>query len=236
MIILIKNRVDNMNSEKLKIILDKTKSILIGIGTILLYFFVALIGNMIFGKYYKSSNLVIATLSQLGTYALILLILVIIYHKKLIIDAKNFKKEYFEVAIKNWILGLGIMIISNIIITTFTNDISVNEAANRELLMTYPISNIISMVIIGPFIEEITFRLSFKKAFTKWYTFALVTSILFGLMHIADFKLLEFFFIIPYGALGFFFAKAMYETDNVFTSFIAHMIHNAICVVIILLF
>ena len=128
------------------------------------------------------------------------------------------------------------MIISNIIITTFTNDISVNEAANRELLMTYPISNIISMVIIGPFIEEITFRLSFKNAFYKWYTFAIVTSILFGLVHIAEFKLLEFLFIIPYGALGFFFAKAMYETDNVFTSYIAHMIHNAICVVIILLF
>ena len=89
------------------------------------------------------------------------------------------------------------------------------------------------MILIGPLIEEITFRASFKNAFNKWYTFATFTAILFGLAHIAKFELLEFLYVIPYGALGFFFAKAMYETDNIFSSYLIHFLHNLMCVVLI---
>jgi len=215
--------------------MEKTKEFFKGLGTIFLYIILTIIGGSLFGKYYYSNNILIATTAQLGTYLLILLGLVIVYHKKLIEDFKNFKKEYTHIAIKNWLIGLGIMMISNIIITMFTKDIAANESANRELLTKYAISNIISMIIIGPLLEELTFRASFKKAFTKWYTFATITAIIFGFFHIAEFNLLEFLFIIPYGALGFFFAKAFFETNNIYTSYIAHMIHNAVCVFMILL-
>ena len=43
-------------------------------------------------------------------------------------------------------------------------------------------------------------------------------------------SLIEILYIIPYGALGFFFAKAFYETDNIFSSISVHMIHNTIAV------
>jgi len=212
---------------------EKGLEFLKGIGTILLYILVAAICNNFIGKYYHSSNKLIGTLSQLALYVILLIVMVIIYRKRLINDAKNFKKEYVSVAFRNWIIGLGVMIISNLIITTFVKNIATNEALNRELLLDYPISNIISMVFLAPLIEEITFRASFKKAFDKWYTFALVTAFIFGFMHIAKFTLLEFLFIIPYGALGFFFAKAFYETDNIYTSYLMHMIHNALCVALI---
>jgi len=128
------------------------------------------------------------------------------------------------------------MMICNILIQSITGDIAANESANRELLTNFPISNIITMVFIGPLIEEITFRASFKKAFTKWYTFSLVTAIIFASFHLlAGSSLSEILYIIPYGALGFFFAKAFYETDNIYTSFIAHMVHNGICVCLIML-
>jgi len=231
---------DELESTKNEVLEEKKESPLLeffkGIGTILLYILFAIIGGILFGKYYDSPNMMVATLSQLGTYLIMLIGLGIIYHKRLIKDAKNFKKEYVNVALKNWIMGLGIMMISNIIISMFVHNIAANESANRELLNSYPISNILTMILIGPMIEEITFRASFKKAFKKWYTFALTTGLIFGLAHIAEFNLLEFLFIIPYGALGFFFAKAFYETDNIYTSFIAHMIHNAICVMMIILF
>ncbi len=216
----------------------KTKIIefLKGIGTIALYFLLTIIGTLLLSDFYKSPNKVIATLAQLGTYTIMLLGLAFVYRKRLIADFKKFKKENINIALRNWIMGLGIMMISNLIITFFVRDIAANESANRELLFAYPISNIISMVLIGPMIEEITFRASFQKAFNKWYTFALTTGIIFGLAHIAKFELLEFLFIIPYGALGFFFAKALYETDNIYTSFIAHMTHNLLCVLLILLF
>lgn len=207
-----------------------------GLGTIGIYFALAIVGNIIFGSLYDSSNKFIAGASEIGTYIIILLGICFIYRKKLMEDFKSFKKSYVDVALKNWLLGLVVMVCANLIITFIVGNIPANEATNRELLNHLPITNTIIMVIIGPLLEEITFRLSFKKAFSKWYTFALITGLMFGLAHIADFKLLEFLFIIPYGALGFFFAKALYETDNVYTSYLAHMIHNALCILLILLF
>ena len=207
-----------------------------GIGTIILYLVLSILGALLFGNFYQSENKLVAGLSQLGTYTLMLIVIGLIYHKRLINDFKNFKKENINIALKNWLIGLGVMMITNIIITMFVHDIATNESLNRELLMKYPLSNIITMIFIGPLLEEITFRASFKEAFSKWYTFAITTGLLFGLAHIAKWELLEFLFVIPYGALGFFFAKAFYETDNIYTSFIAHMIHNAlaICLIFIL--
>jgi len=37
---------------------------------------------------------------------------------------------------------------------------------------------------------------------------------------------MEILFIIPYGSLGFFFAKAYYDTNNIYTSYLAHFFHN----------
>lgn len=207
-----------------------------GIGTIFLYFILAAIGSIIFGNYYKSPNKLVAGLSQLGTYLIMLFGLCFIYRQRLINDFKNFKKENINIAFKNWLCGLGIMIISNLIISFIVKDIAANESANRELLNNLPITNMIIMVIIAPLIEEITFRASFKNAFSKWSTFAIVTGLLFGLAHIAEYNLLELLFIIPYGALGFFFAKAMYETDNIYTSYLAHFIHNGLCILLIMLY
>lgn len=207
-----------------------------GIGTIILFILLSFIGNILLGDFYTNNNIIISTLSQLGTYIIILLGLILIYHKRLLEDLKTFKKEYIKIALKYWLIGLGIMMICNILIQSITGDIAANESANRELLTNFPISNIITMVFIGPLIEEITFRASFKKAFTKWYTFSLVTAIIFASFHLlAGSSLSEILYIIPYGALGFFFAKAFYETDNIYTSFIAHMIHNGICVCLIML-
>lgn len=207
-----------------------------GIGTIILFILLSFIGNILLGDFYISDNIIISTLSQLGTYIIILLGLILLYHKRLIEDLKTFKKEYIKTALKYWLIGLGIMMICNILIQSITGDIAANESANRELLTNFPISNIITMVFIGPLIEEITFRASFKKAFTKWYTFSLVTAIIFASFHLlAGSSLSEILYIIPYGALGFFFAKAFYETDNIYTSFIAHMVHNGICVCLIML-
>ncbi len=212
---------------------EKFIAFLKGFGTILLYILTASIGSLLFGDFYESSNKIIATFAQLGTYTLLLLVLTITYHKRLINDFKNYKKDYFNKALKDWLCGLALMIISNFIISDIVGNIPTNEALNRSLLLKYPISNIISMVFIGPIIEEITFRASFKNAFNKWYTFSLFTAIIFGLAHIAKFNLLEFLYVIPYGALGFFFAKAFYETDNIYSSFLIHMLHNAMCIIII---
>ncbi len=206
-----------------------------GIATIFLYFFLAALGTSLFYDYYDSPNIIISSLARLAPNLLILLVLGIIYHQRLINDFKNFHKEYLKTALKYWLIGLGLMIISNLIITSFLHDISANENINRELLSIYPISSVLSMAIIGPIIEEITFRASFKDAFSSSLSFCLTTALLFGLVHIAKLDLLEFLFVIPYGALGFFFAKAFYQTDNIYTSIFMHMLHNSLSIILIIL-
>lgn len=234
------NTENNTNLEN-KYETNKIIEFLKGIGTIFLYFILVAIGNSLFSDFYESSNKLIASLSQLGTYLIMLLGLSLIYHKRIIEDFKKFQKDNVNIAIKNWLCGLGVMIISNIFISFIVGNIAANESANRELLNNFPLINMIIMIVIGPFIEEITFRLSFKEAFSKWYTFALTTGLFFGFVHILasitpGFNPLELLYIIPYGALGFFFAKAMFETDNIYTSYIAHFIHNSLCILLIMLF
>ena len=222
-----------MNNIEIKVL-----EFLKGLGTILLYFVISLIVSYTLQDYYYHDNIVIATLTQILVYAILLFVLGFVYRKRLIHDFKNFKKEYIYVALKNWIIGLGIMFICNIIVSSFAGGIATNEEANRNLIALYPVSSSITMIFFGPLVEEITFRASFKKAFKKWYTFAIVTSLLFGAAHIQSFLVtkdfIELLYLLPYSALGFFFAKAFFETDNIYTSFLAHMIHNAICVILLL--
>lgn len=217
----------------------KVLEFLKGIGTIVLYFVISNVMAYFFSDYMYHDNALIATVSQIAFYLVLLLILGLIYHRRLIHDFKNFKKEYIKVAIKNWIIGLGIMYIANILISSFGSTVSVNEEANRTLISLYPISSVIDMVILAPLIEELTFRAGFKKAFSKWYTFAFVTALLFGLAHVQVVFVtkdwMELLYLIPYSTLGFFFAKAFYETDNIFTSYFAHFLHNLVCVVILIL-
>ena len=217
----------------------KTLEFFKGLGTILVYFVVTLICSYLFQDYYYHNNFVVATIFQILVYLILFLVLALIYHKRLIHDLKEFKKEYVFIAFKNWMIGLGAMFIANIVISSFGGGLATNEEANRNLLAMYPISSFISMVFLGPIIEEITFRASFKKAFSKWYTFAIVTSLLFGAAHIQTFfvtyDFIELLYLIPYSALGFFFAKAFYETDNIYTSYLAHLFHNGMCVILLLL-
>ena len=206
-----------------------------GTGTIIIYLLTATLCGIIFGKYYYHQNQIISTIFQLLLYLILLLVLGLIYHKRLINDFKNFKKEYVNVALKNWLIGYGVMIILNIIASFFVKDTATNEAINRNLIANYPLSSFISMVILAPLIEEITFRASFKNAFSKWYTFAITTGLIFGFAHVASLNWQELLFLLPYSSLGFFFAKAFYETDNIYTSYLAHVFHNGLCVILLLL-
>ena len=163
-----------MNNIEIKVL-----EFLKGLGTILLYFVISLIVSYTLQDYYYHDNIVIATLTQILVYAILLFVLGFVYRKRLTHDFKNFKKEYIYVALKNWIIGLGIMFICNITVSSFAGGIATNEEANRNLLALYPVSSSITMIFFGPLVEEITFRASFKKAFKKWYTFAIVTSPIF---------------------------------------------------------
>lgn len=220
--------------------IDKLSNFLKEIGKSILILFLYLALSIFLSSLFKnlvnSKNFWIANFSALAVEVIMLTIFIIIYHKRLFNDFKKFKKDYkkiLDTSIKNWLLGLVIMLVSNIVISMIVGNIANNEEMNRSLLMSTPIYAITAMVIIAPITEEIIFRLSSRKAFTKKLPYLIYSGLFFGVMHLlSSTSLIEILYIIPYGALGFFFAKAFYETDNIWSSISVHMIHNAIAVTV----
>lgn len=187
-----------------------------------------------------------ADIRLLLTQVILFVIILIIYRKDMIKDAKNFKKDYrgkLKIAFKYWLVGLSLMIIFNFIINIilFSGSMATNEEINRSYLTQYPIYAIGSLIFLGPIIEEMVFRLGFKNAFKSKKTFLIFTTIMFALVHLlASIENLngnyeQLLYILPYGALGYGFAKAYLESDNIWSSIIVHQIQNLLSITIILL-
>ena len=189
------------------------------------------------------------TIINLAIYIINIIIIFIIYRKSIKEEwqkyLKNFK-TYFKIALKNWGKGFLLMILFNIIIINILGSLASNETQNREILNQLPVFSFIAMVFLGPILEEFTFRKGFKNVFKNEKTFLIVTALLFGAAHIIgnlDYSSLtnfinsskELLYILSYGTLGYYFGKAYYETDCIFTSITAHMLHNGLSVAIILL-
>ena len=214
------------------------KSILTGIGVILLYF----IGSSIyinvlnlFGVDYNKLSITVKGI-YLGFYELILtLIIVYIYKKDFIPNLKDFIKnntKYFKEYIKYWFMMLGLMMIANILITNFTTSLtSNNQQTIMDNLKIAPIYTFVVTVFIAPVLEELVFRLSFRKIFYKNnILFIIISGLVFGSLHVlGSFNApIDLLFIIPYSIPGFIFAYIYCKSKNICVSMSIHFIHNGI--------
>lgn len=226
-----------------------SKGLLFSIGLFLLYYLICPnLFAIILKKGLLSDNFWVYNIAYLGIYLFTFLILLTIVHQDIFNQFKEFLKEpkkFLNKGFSYWAYGLIVMFISNLIVASLVGNIAVNEQTTREVLMSSPLYAIPTIIFFGPFLEELVFRYGFRKAFHKKIPYALFSAIIFGGLHVMtaidEFTLTnllshisEFLFIIPYGSLGFFFAKAYYETNNIFSSVIPHMLHNTISVALIL--
>lgn len=214
------------------------KAFLKSLGIIFLYIVLSSVEYLIFNKI-KTDSALINNFIQIGLSLVTVLIIALFMEKKLKgqwqIFKKNFK-EYIPKSLKYWGCGFAIMFVANIIINVIImKGIAPNEEANREIINLYPLYSIISVCIIAPIIEELIFRLNFKNVIKKNIAFIIFTGILFGAMHIvSSTSLIELIYIIPYSILGITFSKIYADTDNIFSSILAHALHNTITIIIIL--
>lgn len=148
-------------------------------------------------------------------------------------DFKNNKKEYVSLAIKYYICGLLLMVITTNILSLFTNGaLPLNEEANRELIKIMPLYMIISTTIVAPISEELAFRGSFKDVFNNKIAYSIFTAFIFGFFHVVFMG--DYINIIPYAAFGFFLGFTYYETDNILVTMSIHSFHNLFCLLVIL--
>lgn len=182
-------------------------------------------------------SVVLSTFSSI----IIFFIFFIIYRKDLKNDIKNFwknKEEYMDTGIRYWIIGLIIMFATNYILNIVLKAGGANnEKTVQTMIKAFPLLMFIDAGILAPFNEEIVFRKTLKDIFKNKWLFIILSFLLFGGAHVigSSKTLIDYLFIIPYGALGASFAYAYYKTDNIFTSISLHMIHNTILILLSIL-
>ena len=210
------------------------KDMIIGFGVLFLY----LIGSSysydfikLFGINYNDLNFVTKQIYLI----LYEVIIIYIYRKNFIPDFKDFIKNnvtYFKKYIKYWFLMLGLMIISNLIVTMFTTtEISQNQETIVNLLGEAPIYTFILTVFTAPILEELVFRLSFRKMFAHTnLLFIFFSGLFFGSMHVISSyeSIVDLLFIIPYSIPGFIFAYIYTKSKNICVPMSLHFIHNGI--------
>ena len=215
--------------------MEKIKTIGKAVLVFVLYLLLSVYLKVTFNICFNSSNVIISNASSILSDVFLLLIISLFFLPTIIEDFKKINKDALSLAYKNWIKGLIIMYVSNILIILLTKDIATNESYNRDILFESPLYAISVMVFVAPLIEELIFRLSIKNLFKNKWIYAITSGFIFGLMHLTTASSpLELLFIIPYGALGFFFAKSVYETDNIWSSMITHMTHNGAIIALLL--
>lgn len=212
-----------------------TTELIKGILIIFSYFLVGSIISIPFSFLINENKLSLKA-ANLLLYLFLTIFFICIYHKDLIKDFKEFKKNYksiLKVTLNFWIKGLFIMIASSFIISMFKISENTNQEANIELLKQMPIVEIICATIFAPITEELVFRRGLKNFTTNKHLFALTSGLIFAFVHITSSldslsSLIMLVYLIPYSSLGIAFGYAYKETNNIYGIICAHSIHNAI--------
>lgn len=167
--------------------------------------------------------------------------LAIIYKKDLKIYLEDFKKNgisHMKVGFNYWLVGLSVMIVSNIIIGLFSPlSLPENEQAVRHALDQNAIYRAISAVLIAPVIEETLFKKTLFDMINNKKFFVIISGIIFGAFHIIGSaeSLYSWLYIIPYASLGIAFSYTFVKTNNILTPIIMHSFHNLIAILRIFL-
>lgn len=220
------------------------KGLLIEIGIFILFYFSSyiqlipiLLFNMDIASISGAQNVMLSAFSNI----VLLLILLLIFRKDIKKEWKIFKDNFLEnidIGIKYWLIGLGIMMISNIFINVFLQlGQAANEQAVQSMITSLPWLMLINAGFIAPCTEEIVFRKGFKKAFPNKYAFIILSALVFGSLHVITSMTspIELLYIIPYGALGAAFAYMYQKTNTIFTSISMHMFHNTALILLSIL-
>lgn len=220
---------------------------LIGIGAFITYFILGELEGLPFYLLNIDTNNIPTWLKVIYMIAyeiVFMAIIAFIFKDKLKNDFKDIKKnhkDYYSKCFKYWLIGIMIMMISNLIITVINSGgIANNEQAIRDMMSISPIYIFFSAVLFAPLVEELVFRQAFKYIFSSKVLFVFMSALVFGGLHVISSmeSFLDLLYIIPYGAPGAVFAYMLVKTDNIFVPMSFHFMHNGILVAlqILLLF
>lgn len=147
----------------------------------------------------------------------------------------DLKKDWLNLIIM-FIICTTLTLVTSTIIYKYLKVLPTNETLTREAIFSSPFFMLTSVCILGPIIEEMIFRLPFKKVTKARFIVYLLYSIMFALMHVVtSTTLIELLYFIPYLLLSLNFGYGLYKTNNIFVSIIIHSLYNLINIMLILI-
>lgn len=164
------------------------------------------------------------------TYFTSSLIFLFIYKDKLKNDLKNIRTDLNTKNIIIIVLFLVLSFMSNIILVNLLKQEASNQEIAVSMLTSFPLLGILSICLFGPFVEEIIYRLPYKK---NWLSI-IISTIVFTFAHISNFSLIQMLFFIPYLFLSISFSFAYFKNENIILSTTTHILNNLISVVLLL--
>ena len=213
------------------------KTAIIGIVALAIYFFLPLFEGIIFellniDTAYLPMGVKVAYAVILDILMIAILILLLNKSiKKDFIDIKKNHKEYYQKYFKYYLIGLFVMMVSNLIISAISKGGNAgNQEAITDLFKVAPVYVYCSAVFIAPIVEELVFRRAIKNIIPNSLLFILTSGLIFGGLHVIGNVEMwyDVLYLIPYSALGISFAYILHKTDNIFVTIGLHFMHNGI--------
>lgn len=210
--------------------------ILKGLSAIFIYFLFSIYQNLPFEIMHIDVDNLPTYLSNIYSFsleALMISIIFCIFEKEFKVAFEDIKKNhltYFNKYLKVYLLGVIVMMLSNVCINALGDGLSANETVIRNEFQISPIYTFVSAVILAPLLEESVFRLSFKAIFKNDYLFLLASSLIFGGLHLIGTPISETFplYLISYCSVGVSFAYMLNKTNNVLVTMGFHFMHNGL--------
>lgn len=171
------------------------------------------------------------TVAYFFTYFTSSLIFLFIYKDKLKNDLKNIRNDLNTKNIIIIVLFLVLSFISNIILVNLLKQEASNQEIAVSMFKSFPLLGIPAICLFAPFVEEIIYRLPYKK---NWLSI-IISTIVFTFAHISNFSLIQMFFLIPYLFLSISFSFAYFKNENIILSTTTHILNNLISVVLLLI-
>ena len=165
------------------------------------------------------------------TYFTSSFIFLFIYKDKLKNDLKNIGNDLNTKNIIIIVLFLVLSFISNIILVNMLNQEASNQEIAVSMLKSFLLLGIPAICLFAPFVEEIIYRLPYKK---NWLSI-IISTIVFTFVHISNFSLIQMFFLIPYLFLSISFSFAYFKNENIILSTTTHILNNLISIVLLLI-
>lgn len=185
---------------------------------------------------FNPQTLISAIIGTVILYIIQIIALIIPMFNEIKRDFKIFKNN-FKLYLSNMLPRFGLVfilyLIANLCVSSFVQDIPNNQA----ILNSLPIYiTAFLAIVVGPLTEELMFRGFIKKFIKKDTLFVILSSLIFGLLHVltAD-SLQQFVYIIPYSILGLAFSLNYVKTKNIASNIFLHSAWNTIVLIIMII-